>query len=112
MIVGISLEGTMSEPKENSQLEPATDGSERSCQIARRIVAGTVGLGFMRGYHTTESRRQPINMGQDRTVTINQLAQIVAETAGVKITPKHIDGYIGVRGSDSHNILLGEVLQR
>ena len=36
--------------------------------------------------------RQPINLGQDRMVTINQLADMVAEIAGVKIAKKHIQG--------------------
>jgi hypothetical protein len=40
-----------------------------------------------------ESRfSQPLNLGQDRMVTINQLADMVASIAGVEIIKKHIPG--------------------
>jgi GDP-D-mannose 3', 5'-epimerase len=54
--------------------------------------------------------REPLNLGQDRMVTINQLADIVAGIAGIKITEKHIDGPMGVRGRNSDNTLLKRVL--
>jgi len=54
--------------------------------------------------------RQPINLGQDRMVTINQLAEMIAEIAGVKIARKHIDGPMGVRGRNSDNTLLRQSL--
>lgn len=53
---------------------------------------------------------EPLNLGQDRMVTINQLADIVAEIAGIKISKKHIDGPMGVRGRNSDNTKLREVL--
>ena len=53
---------------------------------------------------------EPLNLGQDRMVTINELADIVAEIADVKITKKHIDGPQGVRGRNSDNTKLREVL--
>lgn len=53
---------------------------------------------------------EPINLGQDRLVTINELADIIAEVAGVKITKKHISGPQGVRGRNSDNTRLREVL--
>ncbi|CAA9380739.1 MAG: dTDP-glucose 4,6-dehydratase [uncultured Pyrinomonadaceae bacterium] len=53
---------------------------------------------------------EPLNLGQDRMVTINQLADIVAEIADVKISKKHIDGPQGVRGRNSDNTKLREVL--
>ncbi|HTU27144.1 MAG TPA: NAD-dependent epimerase/dehydratase family protein, partial [Pirellulales bacterium] len=53
---------------------------------------------------------RPLNLGQDRMVTINQLADIVAEAAGIQITRKHIDGPQGVRGRNSDNTLLRKVL--
>lgn len=55
--------------------------------------------------------RDPINLGQDRMVTINQLADMVAEIAGIKIVKKHIDGPMGVRGRNSDNTLLRKVLE-
>ncbi len=53
---------------------------------------------------------EPLNLGQDRMVTINQLADMVAEIAGVKITKKHIEGPQGVRGRNSDNTKLRETL--
>lgn len=53
---------------------------------------------------------EPLNLGQDRMVTINQLADIVADIACVKISKKHIDGPMGVRGRNSDNTKLREVL--
>lgn len=55
--------------------------------------------------------RDPLNLGQDRMVTINQLADMVADVAGVKIVKKHIPGPMGVRGRNSDNTKLREVLK-
>lgn len=54
--------------------------------------------------------REPLNLGQDRMVTINQLAHIIADAAGVQIELKHITGPQGVRGRNSDNTRLREVL--
>lgn len=53
---------------------------------------------------------EPLNLGQDRMVTINQLADIIAEIAGIEISKKHIEGPQGVRGRNSDNDKLREVL--
>jgi nucleoside-diphosphate-sugar epimerase len=53
---------------------------------------------------------EPLNLGQDRIVSINQLADIIAGIAGVEISRKHIDGPQGVRGRNSDNAKLREVL--
>jgi len=53
----------------------------------------------------------PLNIGSDRMVTINELAHIVAGIAGIEITIKHIDGPQGVRGRNSDNTRLREVLK-
>lgn len=53
---------------------------------------------------------QPLNLGQDRLVSINQLADIVAEIAGIKIIKKHVPGPQGVRGRNSDNTRLRQVL--
>jgi nucleoside-diphosphate-sugar epimerase len=44
-------------------------------------------------------------------VTINQLAGIISEIAGIKVTIKHIPGPQGVRGRNSDNTLLRSVLK-
>jgi len=53
----------------------------------------------------------PLNLGSDRMVTINQLAEIIADIAGIKITIKHIPGPMGVRGRNSDNTRLRQVLK-
>ena len=53
---------------------------------------------------------QPLNLGQDRMVTINQLVDIVAEIAGIEVVKKHVEGPQGVRGRNSDNSRLREVL--
>jgi nucleoside-diphosphate-sugar epimerase len=52
----------------------------------------------------------PLNLGQDRLVTINELADIIAEIAGIHIVKRHISGPQGVRGRNSDNTRLREVL--
>jgi nucleoside-diphosphate-sugar epimerase len=53
---------------------------------------------------------EPLNLGQDRLITINELANIVAEIAGVKIIKKYVAGPQGVRGRNSDNTRLREKL--
>ncbi len=53
---------------------------------------------------------EPLNLGQDRMVTINKLADIISEIAGFEISKKHINGPMGVRGRNSDNTKLREVL--
>jgi GDP-D-mannose 3',5'-epimerase len=53
---------------------------------------------------------EPLNMGRDRMVSINELADIVSEIAGTKIEKNHVEGPEGVRGRNSDNTLLEEVL--
>jgi nucleoside-diphosphate-sugar epimerase len=52
----------------------------------------------------------PLNLGQDRLISINELADLVAAAAGVAIRKKHVDGPMGVRGRNSDNTRLREVL--
>lgn len=52
----------------------------------------------------------PLNLGQDRLITINDLADLVAACAGVPIVKRHVPGPQGVRGRNSDNGLLREVL--
>ncbi len=52
----------------------------------------------------------PVNIGSEEMVTINQLAEIVMDIAGVKLNIKHISGPTGVRGRNSDNKLIKEKL--
>lgn len=53
---------------------------------------------------------EPLNLGQDRMISINGLADLVAEIAGIDIAKRHVDGPQGVRGRNSDNTKLREVL--
>ncbi len=52
----------------------------------------------------------PVNVGSDEMVTINQLADMIADIAGKKIEKRHIPGPLGVRGRNSDNRLIREKL--
>lgn len=54
----------------------------------------------------------PLNLGSDRMVTINELARIVIEVSGKQgLSLQHVDGPQGVRGRNSDNTMLREVLE-
>jgi GDP-D-mannose 3', 5'-epimerase len=54
---------------------------------------------------------EPLNIGSDELVSINQLVDIVQEIAGVKLKRVYkLDAPIGVRGRNSDNTLVREVL--
>lgn len=53
---------------------------------------------------------EPLNLGQDRMVTINELADMVAAAANVQIVKTHVSGPMGVRGRNSDNTLLRSAL--
>jgi GDP-D-mannose 3', 5'-epimerase len=52
----------------------------------------------------------PLNLGQDRPVTIDQVADMIAEIASIRIRKKHVAGPQGVRGRNSDNTRLRRVL--
>jgi nucleoside-diphosphate-sugar epimerase len=54
--------------------------------------------------------RTPVNIGSEEMVTINQLAGIIAEVAGKRISLNHVPGPTGVRGRNSDNRLIKELL--
>jgi len=53
---------------------------------------------------------QPLNLGQDRMVSINELASLIAGIAGVDVSYQHVRGPQGVRGRNSDNTRLRHVL--
>jgi GDP-D-mannose 3', 5'-epimerase len=54
---------------------------------------------------------QPLNLGTDHMVSINELARIIIEISGRRdLTLRHVDGPQGVRGRNSDNTRLREVL--
>lgn len=55
--------------------------------------------------------RDPLNLGTDRMVTINELARMIIGISGKRdITIRHIEGPQGVRGRNSDNTRLRQVL--
>jgi nucleoside-diphosphate-sugar epimerase len=54
--------------------------------------------------------REPLNLGQDRLISINDLADLIMDIADVKLIKKHVDGPQGVRGRNSDNTLLNKIL--
>jgi GDP-D-mannose 3', 5'-epimerase len=53
---------------------------------------------------------EPLNLGQNRMLSINQLTDIIAAIAGIRVRKKHVPGPQGVRGRNSDNTLLRQVL--
>ena len=55
--------------------------------------------------------RSPLNLGTDRMVSVNQLARIIIDISGKPgIGIEHVDGPQGVRGRNSDNTRLREVI--
>jgi GDP-D-mannose 3',5'-epimerase len=89
----------------NSEVEIWGDGEQtRSFCYIDDCVTGLFKL--MQSDYT-----EPLNLGQDRLVTISQLADMIAAIAGIRIIKKYIPGPQGVRGRNSDNSRLRQVLQ-
>jgi nucleoside-diphosphate-sugar epimerase len=52
----------------------------------------------------------PVNIGSDEMVTINQMAGMIIEIEGKKLSLKHVPGPLGVRGRNSDNRLIRQQL--
>jgi len=52
----------------------------------------------------------PINLGQDRLISINELLDVISRAAGVEVKRVHVEGPQGVRGRNSDNERLRRVL--
>lgn len=88
----------------NPEIEIWGDGQQtRSFCYVDDLVEGVYRL-------VQSDHHEPINIGQDRMVTIDELADIIAEIAGMQIAKKHISGPQGVRGRNSDNTRLRQVL--
>ena len=54
---------------------------------------------------------QPLNLGSERMISINDLAHLIADlNTNKKITIKNISGPVGVNGRNSHNKLIKETI--
>ena len=54
---------------------------------------------------------EPLNLSQDRMVSINELADMITNIAGVRVNKTHVPGSQGIRGRNSDNTRLKEVLR-
>lgn len=89
----------------NHEIEIWGDGEQtRSFCYIDDCVEGIIRL-------INSDHSEPLNLGQDRLISINGLADVVADIAGIEIRKKHIAGPQGVRGRNSDNTRLREVLQ-
>jgi len=89
---------------DGGEIEIWGDGKQtRSFLYVDECIEGTIRL--MRSNWTG-----PVNIGSDEMVTINQMADIIADIAGKKLTRRHIKGPMGVRGRNSDNHLIYEKL--
>ncbi len=94
----------VAEVEDSGEIEMWGDGKQtRSFLYIDECLEGVLRL--MRSDFTG-----PVNIGSEEMVTINQLAQMVMEIAGKRLTINHIPGPLGVRGRNSDNHLIEQKL--
>lgn len=54
--------------------------------------------------------KEPINIGSDESISINDLAQMVIDISGKKLKIKNVEGVVGVQGRNSDNTMIFEKL--
>jgi nucleoside-diphosphate-sugar epimerase len=87
------------------EIEIWGDGEQtRSFTFIDDCLTGTLKI-------TESDHVEPLNVGSDRMVSINQLVDVVERIAGVKLSRRYLlDAPKGVRGRNSNNQLIGQVL--
>jgi GDP-D-mannose 3',5'-epimerase len=94
----------VAEAKDGGAIQIWGDGKQtRSFLYVDECVEGTLRL--MRSAHAG-----PFNVGSEEMVTINQLAETIADIAGKRLRIEHIPGPLGVRGRNSDNRLIKATL--
>lgn len=89
---------------DGGEIEIWGDGKQtRSFLYIDECLEGTLRL-------TRSEFTGPVNIGSDEMVTINQLAEMAMLIAGRKLSIRHIDGPLGVRGRNSDNRLIEKKL--
>ena len=91
--------------EDNGEIEVWSDGEQtRSFMYVDDCVEGLVRI-------MASDHRDPLNLGTDELVTINELVDMVARIAGKQITKRHnLSGPQGVRVLNSDNTRLRKVL--
>lgn len=86
------------------EIEIWGDGEQtRSFLYIDECIEGTVRL-------LRSNCNVPVNIGSDEMVSINQMVDVISKIAGKQIVKKHISGPLGVRGRNSHNVLIEQKL--
>jgi len=94
----------VAEAEDGGEIEIWGDGLQtRSFLYIDECLEGTLRL-------TRSDHAEPLNIGSDEMVTINGLAELAMRAAGKRVALKHIDGPLGVRGRNSDNRLISQVL--
>jgi len=94
----------VAQASEGGAIEVWGDGTQtRSYCYVSDAVEGVMRL-------MSSNYREPLNVGQERLVTINELVDIVSRIAGRKLGRRHVPGAIGVRGRTSDNARVRAVL--
>ena len=95
----------VAETEEGGEIEIWGDGKQtRSFLYIDECLEG------VRRLMDSTTFRGPVNIGSEEMVTINKLAEVVMEVADKKLSLKHIDGPLGVRGRNSDNKLIKKKL--
>src|ERR1035437_7858993 len=91
--------------EDDGEIEVWGDGEQtRSFMYVDDCVEGLIRI-------MASDYREPLNLGTDELVTINELVNLVARIAGKRITKRHnLSGPQGVRGRNSNNTRLRKVL--
>ena len=90
--------------KDGDEIEIWGDGKQtRSFLYVDECIEGTLRL--MRS-----DFREPVNIGSDEMVSINDLAHMIAGVAGKEVRLRHVSGPLGVAGRNSDNRLIQKVL--
>jgi GDP-D-mannose 3', 5'-epimerase len=91
--------------EDDSEIEVWGDGEQtRSFMYVDDCVEGLIRI-------MASDYREPINLGTEELVSINELVNLVARIAGKRITKRHnLSGPQGVRGRNSDNARLRKVL--
>ncbi len=94
----------VAEAPDGGEIEIWGDGEQtRSFLYIDECLEATVRL-------TRSDMAEPVNVGSEEMVTINQLAEMIKKVAGKQLALRHIPGPLGVRGRNSHNELIGKRL--
>lgn len=99
-----SLCRKVAKAKDGDEIEVWGDGqATRSFLYIDEAVEGVLRL-------IDSDFKSPLNIGSDELISVNGLAQMIINISGKDLKIKNVDGVQGVRGRNSDNTLIKEVL--